>query len=710
MKPAARLLLLMSLIAAALLPTPARAAQPPYAIYLPMLLKPFDAVRLGPFVSPAVTGLAVSPVRSDAVYAGTYGGGIYKSVDGAANWVPISRGLPESASILSLVIDPSNPLRIYAGLYYNDNPGYASGVYRSEDGGLHWSPTGRMDNPEAGEYSNRVVVYALAISPDGNLLYAATRSKVPTPPFPYGCGGVFKSTDRGASWTLVNNGLPANDHYVYGLALDPDDPQRVYAGMHGSGVYRSLNAGAGWQAANSGLPPEVVNTTANRALVLDPAATARLIFGTTEKLTYGSLNSAASWTAQGLYNAYRFSLDLNREHAVYATDLAGSVYYSANFGQTWDKRAAQATDGFLAADPGIFGVVYAGGSNGPASLKKSVDSAETFVSRSHGISGYAVTGLAAHPATPGRLSVALLGWGVMLSTDGGQSWAQSNQGLPAGLALTGLAQDPNQPQVLVALTLSDGAYRSTNGGASWQALNTAYPAAGALDAASLPFRSPPDLAALDDRAGQAAPQSIGAGRVPGLSALVLPDSSLLLGTAGRGVWRWDGTAWAASSLGTGAVYALLLDSADAQRAWLGGEPAAGTLQVSADGGLTWNQSAAGLAGRTVTALAQSPQDVALLLAGTDDGVYVSRDSGQSWSFGGLGGQVVRAAAAHPQDARRLLAATDEAIYLSTDGGLTWGEIEPAHRAYAYLGARPVPDRPGYFYVYSRYGGVLLVKP
>lgn len=718
MKPALRVLTLL-LIAAILfspgaLPAAGQAETPgaPHKSYLPLIKRQslVPPRRLGPDVAPAGTGIVVSPLNSSVVYAGIYGGGVFKSTNAGASWAPASQGLPDSAYVLSLVMDPANASRLYAGLYYNGEPDYASGVYRSEDAGQTWVPTGRMDNPDAGVYSNLVVVYDLALSSDGSVIYAATRSKVPTPPYPYGCGGIFKSTNHGQTWSLVNNGLPENDLYVYDIAFDLTDDNWVYAGLHGSGVYRTTNGAASWLEMNQGIASAVVDATAKRSIVVDLAAENRLLFGTLDRAAYASFNYATTWAAQIFANVYMFVPDPNRAHAVYATDGSGTVYYSANFGTTWDKRAARATDGFLSIDPGQEGVLFAGGPNGTTALKKSTDAGETFFAVNNGLSGYAVTSLAAEPVNAGRLFISLPGWGVMSSTDGGGTWAQTNNGLPT-LAIRGLAADPRQPGLLYALTPAEGVYRSTDGGANWSALNAGYPAAGELDAASLPYGEAPALETLySEAAAEMEPELNAAALAPALSAAVSPASpgTLLVGTLGKGVIRWDGSAWAATNVNAGTVYTLLFDAAAPGRAWLGGDPAAGTLQVSTDGGATWASAAAGLGGRTVLWLSQGAQSLGLLLAGTEAGVYTSLDGGASWAPGGLAGQAVRATAVHPLDSR-LLAATSNGLYISADDGVHWDAVNTGQSGCGYLGIRPAPDAPGFFYVYSRYCGVLLVN-
>src|SRR5206468_3479505 len=96
-------------------------------------------------------------------------------------------------------------------------------------------------------------ITALAVDPQNpNTVYAGTIG-----------GGVFKSANGGASWSAANFGLTAAD--VRALAVDPRNPSTVYAGTNGAGVFKSTNGGASWSAANSGLTATDVH-----ALAVDP--------------------------------------------------------------------------------------------------------------------------------------------------------------------------------------------------------------------------------------------------------------------------------------------------------------------------------------------------------------------------------------------------------------------------------------------------------
>ena len=93
-----------------------------------------------------------------------------------------------------------------------------------------WSSSG----PEGG------FIIPLAIDPvTPTTLYAGT----------YG-NGVFKSTNGGGNWSLVDTGLTNTD--VIALAIDPVTPTTLYAATYGNGVFKSTNGGGNWSAVNTG--------------------------------------------------------------------------------------------------------------------------------------------------------------------------------------------------------------------------------------------------------------------------------------------------------------------------------------------------------------------------------------------------------------------------------------------------------------------------
>jgi len=195
-----------------------------------------------------VTAIAVDPIDSSTVYAGTVGGGVWKSTNAGTTWKPISDQAP-SLAIGSVAIDPSNHLIVYAGTGAANDGGsqLGAGVLKSLDGGASWSVVGNAD----GSFYGRTIHQLVIVPQNPSLLYATTDI------------GIFKSADGGASWSSIYAFFSSS--YSSGgiaeLVLDPGTPATVvaavyYTGSTGrvSGILRSIDGGATWTTVTSGLP------------------------------------------------------------------------------------------------------------------------------------------------------------------------------------------------------------------------------------------------------------------------------------------------------------------------------------------------------------------------------------------------------------------------------------------------------------------------
>ncbi|MEM6795604.1 MAG: glycosyl hydrolase, partial [Acidobacteriota bacterium] len=187
--------------------------------------------------------VAIDPQNPERLWVGTgednssrssYGGvGIFRSDDGGESWRHV--GLGESDRIGRIAVDPRDGDRVYVGslgkLY---TPGGQRGVFRTTDGGESWQhvlDTGKLETGEEGWTG----VVDLMIDPhDPDTLYAAAwhRERSPWNFVEGGEGsGVYKSTDGGDTWKLLEGGgLPAGEHVGrIGLAAAPSSPGVLYA-------------------------------------------------------------------------------------------------------------------------------------------------------------------------------------------------------------------------------------------------------------------------------------------------------------------------------------------------------------------------------------------------------------------------------------------------------------------------------------------------
>ncbi|HEY2805808.1 MAG TPA: hypothetical protein VGI92_08120 [Gemmatimonadales bacterium] len=184
----------------------------------------------------SVGALAVAPSAPDVVYVGTgestlrdsvgFGNGVYKSTDAGGTWTHL--GLDETQHIGKVAVDPHNPDIVFVaaiGHLYAPNPD--RGVFRSRDGGRSWQKV-LFTNENVGavevviDPSNPRIVYAGLWNTRRPPWYSYAPTNGPG-------GGIHKSTDGGTTWRQLTNGLPAAGIGRSGIAVAPSNPRRMYA-------------------------------------------------------------------------------------------------------------------------------------------------------------------------------------------------------------------------------------------------------------------------------------------------------------------------------------------------------------------------------------------------------------------------------------------------------------------------------------------------
>jgi len=193
--------------------------------------------------------LAIDPVTPELMYAGGVSGGVWKSTDAGDSWYPAD-DLMLNLAISTIAIDPVDPSVVYAGtgegFFWPYSMARGLGIFRSTDAGATWRQLeGTVSGvPEGGfHYVHDLVVSSV----DHRRLYAATQF------------GVWRSDDRGESWTL----LLANPRVATASALsrgsevgctdielrsdrDPEVVLAAFGVYDADGLYRSTDGGSTW--------------------------------------------------------------------------------------------------------------------------------------------------------------------------------------------------------------------------------------------------------------------------------------------------------------------------------------------------------------------------------------------------------------------------------------------------------------------------------
>ena len=535
--------------------------------------------------------------------------------------------------------------------------------------------------PEGGSAS------ALAISPAApRIVYAGARY-----------GGVFKSTDRGISWTAASAGL--TDFDILTLAVDPTRADRVYAGTRQGGLFRSTDGGASWTAINAGI--ETLDPTACcpacvlypfvDALTVDPR-NPRTLFAVAGDL-YRSTDGGDSWSALGQLGNVVVALAPSAPRVVYLGGFGG-LQRSPDHGTTWVRLIggpSNPTVVALAVDPTSPATVHGAfrTSTGPR-LMKSTDSGRTWRDTGFHRNVYDLVVSAAAP----RTVYAAVDGGVLRSIDGGDHWQRSTTLVGEGIAA--LAIDPATPSRVYAASGYDrifyspfpgrqrGVLISTDSGLTWSPSTRGFVASREGAVAAVPGAL---LAALTGGGllrsadGGASWQRVVSAVLPLNVYRLVTDPrfpSTVYAATASGVFHSidGGITWKSSRTAPflGVTYCLWVEPASSV-VWAG----SGSLFRSADGGDSWRRIELGNPSLTIAAIAGDPSSPATLFVSIHpfshgpifEGYLLrSVDGGATWAQIGSG-LAYQANSLVVGPSGTLHAGTSRGLYRSTDGGVTW---------------------------------------
>jgi hypothetical protein len=532
-----------------------------------------------------ITGyVSCMSIYSGIIFAGTYGGGIYKSTDNGNNWVCSSNGLeiwntPYNGSYMINNLFRDNNI-IFAGTEY--------GIYKSTDLGSTWAPAnnGIYVTSIYSFYSYyydiyAVTSYAIYKSTDEGMSWAevsfvSLRNIAYNGFYLFGGSnweGMFRSSDGGSNWVSINSGLPqsssrrvraltafAGDVYI---SLDTGYYQ---GGINSLGIYKSTINGNSWTAANTGLTDKRVRSF---------TSTGNNIYAGTLTGVYISSNNGTSWSY----------MSNGPDTSVYAMTsnssniFAGSYgfYISSDYGNNWSQK----NNGFYFIDVNDITATENSILCNSISPYRSDNYGSNWILSSNGINSETNC---LYQAGNLLFAGSYYGGGVYKSSDNGMNWSQSGTGLPDSALVNALHY--HNGYLFTGIDTRDsnkGVFRSSNMGSTWEqtALNN-------FKVTSFASFGPKLFAGS-------------------------PNNGLLVSTN-------NGTHWAIRL--SVEVSAIVIHN----NIVFTGTTSSGML-MSPDSGFTWTPVLPGPSNQNINTLLSYGNN---LLAGTSGGVFVSTNNGAYW--------------------------------------------------------------------------------
>jgi hypothetical protein len=460
------------------------------------------------------TTVVFDPRNNRVAYAGTAGGGVWRTTDGVS-WSPIS-DLEPSLAIGAIALDPANPSVIYVGTgeeNYSIDSYYGEGILKSTNGGSSWtSVVGPFADSEIG---------TIAVSPANSSVVLAGATGFTSTMWP---GGLFRSSDGGSTWAMVLSGNTDS------IVFDPVNTSTAFAGLGNwgdsfSGVYKSVDNGATWTKLTSGLPP--ATSTGRIGLVIDPnhnsvvyASIADIEGGSGYAGIYQSTDGGANWSkiyipsGSGCCTWYENGIAVDKANSKVIVTGGFGVTRSLDGGATWsditsgthpDQHAfAFSPDGtqlYAANDGGLWSMsnpaastvswnsmnsqvatitFYPGIGMDPADVNHALagtqdNSADAYAGNLGWNAGFSPCGDASSamidPTNFSHQYLYCIGT-IYASSDGGATWASAMSGLNSsdgGGWVSPLALDPSNPSTLYFAAHS--VYQSTDKAATWHAIS-----------------------------------------------------------------------------------------------------------------------------------------------------------------------------------------------------------------------------------------------
>jgi photosystem II stability/assembly factor-like uncharacterized protein len=451
--------------------------------------------------------IVIHPTNPDIVYVAALGHlwgpnkerGLYRTIDGGKTWKAV-KTIDADTGFIDVVMDPSDPNTVYAAAYRvrrdpfsGGNPavqfGPGSGLYKTEDGGESWQrlSAGLPDRPLgrcglAVYHKDPRIVFAV-IQTDKTSTSVAGQG--PKKSDKVELGGVFRSADKGKTWTKLNDLCPRPFYYGQ-IRIDPNDDRRIY--VLGIALHVSTDGGQTFSGGNraAGAHPD------HHALWIDPHDSDHLVLGNDGGL-YFSYDRGATWEHVAnlpIGQFYAAGVDMRKPYRVYGglqdNGSWGGPTATQNFeGITnADWYRVMGADGFYCQiDPTDPDTVYAEGQYGMLRRIniRTGDSVDIRPRPPMGAPAYRFNWNSPILLSPNNPRTLYYGGNHLFrSVKRGSEWETVSPDLTngkpgpsenTGHTITTIAESPLRPGLLYAGTDDGRVHISRNGGAEWTDLS-----------------------------------------------------------------------------------------------------------------------------------------------------------------------------------------------------------------------------------------------